>query len=105
MRTIERGIVDLTHPLLSSTPSWDGSCGFTLNGDVDYDDCNPPYLFRNQKIDMRAGMGTHMDAPAHCFEGASTIEKLALENLIVPCVELLDLRGRLTNERSLILIH
>jgi len=86
MPTIQKSIVDLTHDLRPSIPSWDGSCGFTLNRDVDYNDCKPPYLFRTQKIDMRAGMGTHMDAPAHCFEGQSTIEQLPLEDLVVPCV-------------------
>jgi kynurenine formamidase len=86
MRTIERGIVDLTHPLSPSIPTWDGSCGFTLEIDVDYGQCSPPYLFRTQKITTQAGMGTHLDAPAHCFEGARTVDDLPLEQLIVPCV-------------------
>lgn len=86
MSTIKNGFVDLTHSLHSSIPSWDGSCGFTLDTDVDYKDCAPPYLFRTNKIHSRAGMGTHMDAPAHCFAGANTIDMLPLEDLIVPCV-------------------
>lgn len=78
--------IDLTHTLSSSIPSWDGGCGFTLSVQTDYKDCTAPDLFRIQHIETRAGMGTHMDAPAHCVEGAHTIEKLELENLITDCV-------------------
>lgn len=31
-------------------------------------------------------MGTHMDAPAHCFPAGKTIESIELENLIIDCV-------------------
>jgi kynurenine formamidase len=86
MRTTEKIFVDLTHVLLPSVPSWDGSCGFLLEVDVDYNNCPPLYLFRTQKINSRAGIGTHMDAPAHCFPSAKTIDALALEDLIVPCI-------------------
>jgi kynurenine formamidase len=79
-------VIDLTYTLSSDTPSWDGDCGFTLTNEVDYKDCTPPDLFRVQKVEMRAGMGTHMDAPAHCFEGAKTIEALELSDLITDCV-------------------
>ena len=78
--------IDLTHTLSSEIPSWDGSCGFTLTSETDYKDCTPPDLFKTQRIESRAGMGTHMDAPAHCVEGAITIEKLELKNLITDCV-------------------
>lgn len=79
-------IIDLTHILSSDIPSWDGSCGFTLSIETDYKDCTPPDLFRTQEIKTRAGMGTHMDAPAHCFTGEKTIEALAMENLVTSCV-------------------
>jgi kynurenine formamidase len=39
-----------------------------------------------QKINMLAGLGTHMDAPAHCISGGRTIENFTLEELISPCV-------------------
>ena len=35
---------------------------------------------------MRAGIGTHIDAPAHCIPGGATIESLKLENLVTACV-------------------
>lgn len=78
--------IDLTHTLSATTPFWDGSCGFTLSINGDYTECTPPDLFRTQKIQMNAGIGTHMDAPAHCIPGARTIESLNLEELIVDCV-------------------
>ena len=78
--------IDLTHILSSEIPSWDGDCGFTLSVDTDYKDCTPPNLFQTQQVQMRGGMGTHMDSPSHCIEGARTIEKLNLEELIADCV-------------------
>ncbi len=78
--------IDLTHTLSKTIPSWNGDCGFHLNIHGDYKDSTGPDFFRSQDIAMRAGMGTHMDAPAHCFEGAKTIDELKLENLVVDCV-------------------
>ena len=78
-------IFDLTHVLSSETPCWDGDCGFHLTIDTDYKDCPGPDYFRTQKIISRAGMGTHMDAPAHCFAGAKTVDTLALADLVTDC--------------------
>lgn len=78
--------IDLTHTLSSSTPYWDGSCGFTLTTDTDYADCIPPNIFRTQKINMCAGVGTHMDAPAHGVPGGKTIEKLPVTDLVSDCI-------------------
>lgn len=69
--------IDLTHKLDESIPSWDGNCGFKY-----------PLLsdegFHIHSIEMEAGVGTHMDAPAH-IEG-KTIDELALDDLIGPLV-------------------
>lgn len=78
--------VDLTHPLSSSIPHWSGGCGFKHKITLDYDDCNIATKFRVQSIEMSAGVGTHMDAPAHCFSGATDIANIPLEQLIRPCV-------------------
>jgi kynurenine formamidase len=79
-------LIDLTHTLSSDTVSWDGDCGFNLSTTTDYIDCTPPNLFRVQKIEMRAGMGTHMDAPAHCIPGGKTIDALPLTDLVTECI-------------------
>jgi len=78
--------IDLTHRLLPEAPSWDGSCGFELSINTDYKDCIPPNLFRTQKINMSAGIGTHMDAPAHVIPDGRTIDKLTMEELVTDCV-------------------
>jgi kynurenine formamidase len=97
MKTTQFNIVDLTHALLPSIPSWDGNCGYRLKTTTDYKDCTSPNLFRLQEINTRAGMGTHIDAPAHCFEGAETIDGLVLDNLIAPCV-VIKARGTVTDK-------
>ncbi len=80
--------IDLTHPLTSDIPSWNGSCGFKLNILKDYDDYsdNEEVKFRSQEIKMEAGMGTHMDAPCHCIPSGKSISDIPLEQLIAPCV-------------------
>lgn len=35
---------------------------------------------------MSAGIGTHLDAPAHCIPGGMTIDQLAISQLVAPCV-------------------
>jgi kynurenine formamidase len=78
-------IFDLTHNLNSSIPSWGGGCGFHHTLQKDYDP-NAEVKFRVNEISMAAGMGTHIDAPAHCIEGATDIAKLSLKQLIAPCI-------------------
>lgn len=79
-------IIDLTHSLSESIPTWDGARDFELPIDTDYKDCTPPDLFRTQKIRCGAGIGTHIDAPAHVEEGGRTIDLLAMDELIADCV-------------------
>lgn len=81
-------IIDLTHALDVSAPTWSGGCEFNLDTLVDYPDCETEVKFRVQCLKMNAGIGTHIDAPAHCFPHGSTISDLALEQLAVPCVSI-----------------
>ena len=78
--------IDLTHEILPEIPTWDGSCGFELSINTDYKDCTPPDLFRKKKIKCGAGIGTHIDAPAHVKERGLTIDKLSLDELITDCI-------------------
>lgn len=71
-------IIDLTHPLTPEIPTWNGSCGYTLDIKMDYDQ-----MFRVQKMHIHAGVGTHMDAPSHRFAGKSCIAEIPLEELFV----------------------
>jgi kynurenine formamidase len=79
-------VVDLTHSLEEHTPSWNGSCGFKHETKLDYADCPGEVKFRVQQIKMHAGIGTHIDAPAHCISGGITVDQLSLQDLIAPCV-------------------
>lgn len=79
-------LIDLTHTLTPDIPGWDGDCCFRLHTAVDYADCSAPNLFRVQKMECKAGVGTHMDAPAHCIPGGKTVDEIALQELVLPCV-------------------
>lgn len=79
-------VIELTHQLSSDIPTWDGNCGFRLSVDTDYNDCTAPDLFRVQGLTCNAGIGTHMDAPAHVIVGGRTIDQINLEELVVDCI-------------------
>jgi kynurenine formamidase len=79
-------IIDLTHTLTPTIPSWDGGCCFSTSIFLDYKDCVAPNLVRVQEIKGKAGSGTHMDAPAHFIEGGKTIDLLDLKELMTDCV-------------------
>lgn len=71
-------IIDLTHPLSPDSPSWDLECGFVHSNTLDYEECTSKVKFRAQQISSPLGIGTHMDAPAHCISGAACITELDL---------------------------
>ncbi len=79
-------LVDLTHTLTVEAPSWNGSCGFSHDIKLNYENSTTEVKFRVQQIKMHAGIGTHVDAPAHCIPGGKCIADLTLNELIAPCV-------------------
>jgi kynurenine formamidase len=83
-------IIDLTHALHETSPSWGGGCGFSSETKLDYDP-NLSTSFRVQQIKLHCGIGTHMDAPAHCVPGGATIDLLPVEHFLSPCI-VLDIR-------------
>jgi len=72
--------IDLTHLITPNIPTWDRTCGFSLENIKDYD----PHGHRSQKIHLQAGVGTHMDAPGHFIRGGDSIDDISLQKLIVP---------------------
>ena len=78
--------VDLTHTLLPTIPHWKNGCAFHHKINSDYDDGKGDTQFRTHSIEMHAGTGTHMDAPAHCIRGGTDIASIPLERLIAPCI-------------------
>ncbi len=84
--------IDLTHTISAGIPIWDDGRGFEMLTVNDYKDCTPPDLFRNQTIKCNTGIGTHMDAPAHCVPGGKTIDMLTMDELVTDCV-VIDVGG------------
>src|SRR5689334_5527620 len=72
-------IIDLTHTLTPTVPTWSGTCGFQHRVIVDY-----PEACRVQAVEMNAGTGTHIDAPSHFIPNAKGASEIALEDLIAP---------------------
>lgn len=79
-------LIDLSHELDSKIPSWDNGCGFNHSVTTDYSDCQTDVKFRIDKLEMYAGIGTHIDAPAHCVQDGLTMEKLSINDLIAPLI-------------------
>lgn len=75
-------LLDLTHTLDDSVPTWSGSCGFHYEVKMDYDQG-----VRVLSYKMHAGVGTHMDAPTHFFREGKNIADIELDALLAPlCV-------------------
>jgi kynurenine formamidase len=79
-------LIDLTHVLNSNVPTWDGSCGFKNLITGDYSESLTHTKFQFQCLEMRAGIGTHMDAPCHCIKGGISIADIALKQLVLPLI-------------------
>jgi kynurenine formamidase len=94
--------IDLTHNITPTISTWDGRCGFECKTLLDYNDNTTDVKFCVQRFKLLAGIGTHMDAPAHCFFGAQTIDQLDITTFIVPCV-VIDARDRTTASYSVTL--
>ncbi len=77
--------IDLTHSLSYGIPHWASGCGFQSQIDLDYSEFSTDPKFKVQSLSMVAGIGTHIDAPAHCCRGGLAIADIPLKSLIVPC--------------------
>lgn len=77
-------MIDLTHVITPNIPTWGMFCGFSLTTDYDYANDTQTTSFKVQSMSLVCGIGTHMDAPAHCIKGAATIEDLPLSQMINP---------------------
>jgi kynurenine formamidase len=68
-------IIDLTHTLRSTIPTWEGDCGFRLQDTHVKEVCV-------QKYEAYCGAGTHIDAPLHFFPDGQ--DSASLEITIAP---------------------
>lgn len=74
-------LIDLTHTIDESIPTWGGGCGFCYEVKKDYEQG-----VRVLKYQMHAACGTHMDAPSHFIKGKEHIADIDLKRFFTPCV-------------------
>lgn len=91
--------IDLTHTLTTEMPHWGLDVGFKYNARFIQGTDTTAIKFRVQRLEMSAGIGTHMDAPAHCFEKGLAIDTIPLQSLITIC-RVIDVSAKVkTNEK------
>jgi kynurenine formamidase len=76
-------IIDLTQPLNSSVPTYDGKPNeykYQVLSTVDKDGYGSGAFFTHEHL------GTHIDAPVHFCPGGTTIDKIDPSNLLLPAV-------------------
>ena len=74
-------IIDISLPLNEQTPIYPNNAPLVVN----IHRAMPEYSTQLSKITLGSHTGTHIDAPAHCIQGASTLDKIPLERFIGPC--------------------
>lgn len=71
--------IELSYPLSPSVPQWPGST-FAIHAEMDF-----PELFRVQKYEFSAGIGTHIDTPSHMIPGGADLGSIEVASLCAPC--------------------
>lgn len=100
-------MVDLTHVLSSSFPSWPGDRPFEMRtvsrigaapalGSLDIGSVDLGPLgskFYANELTLHEHTGTHIDAPAHASRGGITVERIDPRDLVVP-IAVIDIAAR-----------
>lgn len=74
-------IVDLTQSIHEGMAYWPGAVPFSMPRLADY-----AQGYRLHSFTMSENTGTHLDAPAHFIEGGRPIDRLRLDELVLPAV-------------------
>ncbi len=74
-------IFDISIPLNSTTPVWEGDTGITISHSESIESGAD---FNVSRIEMGVHSGTHIDAPRHIFTSGLTADQVPMENLIGP---------------------
>ncbi len=85
-------IVDLTHLITNSVPTWQGTASFSFTIIKDYHQG-----FRTQQFSISSNTGTHIDAPGHVDNAAKTVNTIPLTKLVVPAY-VLDVSSKITDD-------
>ena len=94
--TEELSVVDLTQPISSRTPTFDGNPAafhYELLSSLEKDGCASG-AFR-----IEEHFGTHVDAPIHFVSGGLCIDQLSANRLIVPVV-VMDVRDEANKDQD-----
>lgn len=76
-------IIDISLPLRPSIPIWPDSVGFRLTPTMRLE---ADEEYNVSRLDCDLHVGTHVDAPWHCVENGTTVDRLPLDILIGPAV-------------------
>ena len=86
--------VDLTHSFGPDTPVWSGFGQAKLSPTVNPETKQPYTIskdsFRSTTYEMVGQYGTHIDPPAHFDEHGTTMDRIALKQMILPLIVLDD---------------
>ena len=86
-------LIDLSHPLDAATPPWPGNPGVDVDilsaipaerGPAWRREADEPAICNTSAFRTCNHTGTHMDAPAHFYNGVPTIEQVPLDHFIGP---------------------
>lgn len=93
-------IYDLTHPISSNTPAYDGSKdSYVYKKMADFD--KEGYTLA--VITIPEHFGTHIDAPAHFIRGKQTVDQLPPEKLIAKAI-VIDVRDKVRQNPDYLLV-
>ncbi|UCD11972.1 MAG: cyclase family protein [Nitrospinaceae bacterium] len=79
----ERRILDLTHAFDETTIYWPTSKSFHLD-EVHKGPTGKGYWYESNDISASEHGGTHLDAPAHFFQGSWHVDDIPLDRLMAP---------------------
>ena len=85
MQKLPFKVIDLTHSLNPTIPTWSGNCGFAHQRILEHIP-QQRYSFQTHQIKMEEGIGTHLDAPLHVLQGARDVASLDLNELITQAI-------------------
>jgi kynurenine formamidase len=75
-------ILDLTHTMSESSPTWDSSEKYTAKSTANHEQ----HGFYARELTLPEHFGTHIDAPAHYVQGLWTVDQIPAERLVRPLV-------------------
>lgn len=93
IRTGSVKMVDLSHKVSKSSPSWTGECGFFKKEILKYGED----VFCVQELTISTGIGTHIDSPAHMFQGSNDVSSIELSSLVTS-ICIVDIRDKVVTD-------